>query len=487
MGAKGLFQTCAVVASLACASAAGAADVTTATTGTDAAATDTAAAPLNFGPGGTSTTRTNFFTYGADVGVGYSDNLSETSTDKKSDEIVGVGVQLAGYEQSARFVGAMLGDLEHLNYLQGTYSPEVIGNFGGYASYALVPEFLHWMAQDSFGQGVVDPFASQAPANLENVNTITTGPTLTLPLNALTLLDLSARYSRVSYQVSPLDSNDYGGALSLTHLFSARSRLSFNLQTQRYDYTNPINPSYDQREAFVRYDVQGARTRITLDVGYDQIRGYQLNSNGPLARFAATRTIAEGSVISLSAGHDPSSTSEFLTQSQGVSGIGLQATPGRQAATPFTNEYETVGWSFNRRRTTLSITLSHYQQIFDGQSILDQSISTAEARVSRLVAPGWMVAVFGDYSKQAFAQQPGNFTEEHGGVSVKWQLARKLAMSLQYDHFNRDSPVALYAFSENRLFLRLQYGSEAAVAGGGETSLLNTVSVDPFNIPMPTH
>src|SRR5262249_53306954 len=164
-----------------------------------------------------------------------------------------------------------------------------------------------------------------------------------------------------------------------------------------------INPSYDEREAYLRYDIEGARTRIDADVGYDQIHGNQLDSNGLLARLNVSRTIAAGSVVSLSAGRDTSNSSSFLTQTQNVSGIGLQATTGRQTATPFTNQYESLSWSFIRRRTTLSFSVAHYLQIYDGQSELDNSINSASVRVSRVVYPGWSVGLVGEYSKDSFS------------------------------------------------------------------------------------
>jgi hypothetical protein len=461
----------------------------------NAAAGNVAAAPTSFGAASDAAGATNpknFLTYSADAGIGYSDNISETSVDKRSDEMLAVGVQLAGLEQSARFEGAVLGDLEHLNYLQGTYGPQVIGNFAGSGSYALVPNFVHWMAQDSFGQGLVDPFASESPGNTEYINTFTTGPTFTIPLGVLTLLDVSARYSRVTYQVSPLDSNDYGGSVSLTHLLSARSRISLNLQSERYEFTDPFNPSYDQREAFARYDIQGARTHIVVDGGFDQIRGSQLSSNGALARLNVSRTVAEGSVVSLSAGREPSNSAAFLAQNQGVSGIGLQTTAGVQSATPFTNQYATVGWSFSRRRTTLGLTLAHYNQIYVGHSQLDQSYTSAGVRASRIVYPGWTVSAFFDYTKQTFAQQVGNgnYTEERVGTNAVWQMSRKLALTFEYDHYNRDSELALYTFSENRVWLRLRYGTSGlngVMGGGNQASAMSVINTDRFNIPAPSH
>jgi len=488
-----ILAACVAGTPLVCASVANGAEVTTGNTGGDVPASP--ATISQYGANGPAAPR-NFFTYGADAGVGYSDNITETATNQHSDEMLSLGVQLAGLEQGARLQGAVLGELEHLNYLQGTYRPEVIGNLGGYASYAVVPDFVHWVAQDSFGQGLIDPFVSQSPGNLENINTFTTGPTFTIPIGYLTLLNVSARYTRVNYQVSPLDSNDYGGAVSLTRLLSAHSRISVNVQDERYDYTNAINPSYSQREAFVRYDIQGARTHIAADLGYEQIRGPQvLDSSGLLGRLAITRTLAEGSVASLSAGREPSSSSNFLTQYQAVSGVGLQVTPGQQTAIPFTNEYESLGWSFTRRRTTLTLGLSHYLEVYDGHSELDQTVTSAGARLNRMVYPGWTAGVFFDYSRESFAQrvaaqQAGNYSQDHAGASLRWQLDRKLGLTFEYDHYKRNSDLALYNFSENRVWVRLHYGSvnlNGPLGSGNESAAMDLINTGRFDIPTPAH
>jgi hypothetical protein len=100
--------------------------------------------------------------------------------------------------------------------------------------------------------------------------------------------------------------------------------------------------------------------------------------------------------------------------------------------------------------------------------------------------------VFADYSKNKFAAQiGGNYTEEHGGATLKWQMARKLALTFEYDHYNRDSQLALYSYAENRVWVRLQYGTlgpgGAMTGSGGEAASLGVTNTDRFNIPMPTH
>jgi hypothetical protein len=136
--------------------------------------------------------------------------------------------------------------------------------------------------------------------------------------------------------------------------------------------------------------------------------------------------------------------------------------------------------------------VSHYQQVYDGQSILNETMSSAAVRVSRVVYPGWTVGLIGEYSKQSFSPLlGGNYNQEHGGLNLKWQMARKLALLFEYDHYNRDSDEAIFTYSENRLWVKLLYGSSAqngAMGGGSDqAAALSLINTDPFNIPAPAH
>ena len=70
-------------------------------------------------------------------------------------------------------------------------------------------------------------------------------------------------------------------------------------------------------------------------------------------------------------------------------------------------------------------------------------------------------------------------------------MARKLALTFEYDHYNRASDIALFTYSENRVWVRVQYGTGTPGGpmggGGGEAATLGVARPDPFNIPMPAH
>ncbi len=442
-----------------------------------------------------SVARAGEFNYGADLGIGYSDNIAQT-TNKISEEIAEVGAQFSGLAQTSRLQADVVGDLEHLNFLQGTYSPEVIGNLSGFASFALIPEYLKWSLQDYFGQGITDPFAPVTPANREDINTVTTGPTLTLPLSTHELLTLTGGYTLVTYQTSPLSSDQFSGGVSFTELLSQLSRVSLSVDDKRIDFQNDtLNPDYDQRDIYVRYQATGARTKLIADIGYDQIRGPQeLSAGGFLGRLTVIRTLAAQSTLTVTAGREFSDSASFVGQSQTVNGIGLQTTQGAQTATPFTNQYITGAWTFTRPRTTFSVLASHYQQTYQGNDVLDQTMTEGGVHVTRILFPAWSAGVYANYSKETFSEQTnGNYRQLNSGVDVKWQLGRRFALALQYQYYKRSGDLALYNVTENEIFLRLQYGNGALRSGlvqGGLTPADSALAA-PFNptqmqVPMAT-
>jgi hypothetical protein len=298
----------------------------------------------------------------------------------------------------------------------------------------------------------------------------------------------------VTYQTSPLSSNQFNGGFSFTELLSQLSRVSLNVDDRRFDFQNDtLNPDYDQRDVYVRYQATGARTRLIADVGYDQIRGDQaLNAGGFLGRLTIIRTLAAQSTLTVTAGREFSSSSSFVSQSQNVNGVGLATTPGQQTSTPFTNQYITGAWTFTRPRTTFSVLLSHYQQTYEGEDALDQTLTSGGVHVTRILFPAWSAGLSVDYSKETFAAQTGgNYRQLDSGVDVKWQLGRKFSLALQYQYYKRNGELELYNVSENRVFLRLQYGSAALrsslIQGGltpGDSSL--AVPFDPTQMQVPT-
>jgi hypothetical protein len=85
------------------------------------------------------------------AGVVETDNVYRTNTQTESDTIGEVLANLA-FEEDTRLVEAKAAsNLEFLYYDHDDYSSELLGNFFGTGSFAIVPERFVWVIQENFG------------------------------------------------------------------------------------------------------------------------------------------------------------------------------------------------------------------------------------------------------------------------------------------------------------------------------------------------
>src|SRR4051812_13753372 len=292
--------------------------------------------------------------YETSVGAGYSDNILRNPDNEKSENIASAGLQFSFDKQSSKVQADAVADLAYLDYRDNTFDSQLIGNFAGTALLAFVPERFQWVVSDNFGQVLTDPFQPSTPENDENLNYFTTGPDVTFAFGSQTRLRLGGRYSLTSYETSPFDSDSVAAQLGLIHLLSSSTSISLNGRAQKVTYKEEsLDADYGQDDAYVRYEAQGARTRLGLDVGYSRIDRDAANEadGGWLFRLDVSRRISSASLIMLTGGRESSSSGAEFASSQGVGGISLNATPGRQVPQPFTSDYATLAWNYSRNRT----------------------------------------------------------------------------------------------------------------------------------------
>lgn len=402
------------------------------------------------------------FAYQANLGLGHSDNIRRTSVNEEDEDIASAGLRFSLGRQSQRLQMDAVGDLAYAEYLNNTFDSELLGNFAGNARFGFVPQRFEWLVADNFGQALSDPFAAPTPDNRENINYFSTGPDVTAVFGSRTRLRLGARYSLATYETNPFDFDTVSGEASLLRSLSAASNVSLNLRSAKTKYDETaLNADYDQDEAFVRYDVTGARTQLGLDLGYtrlDRDAAAEVE-DGLLLRLNATRRLSAASTATLTAGREFSNSVSAFAGMQGTgAGIGLGATPGRQTAQPFTNDYVTLGWDFSRNRTTFGLFASWRDQSYEDAGGLDQTLKSAGAQLGRQLSPRTSLSLHAVYDQAEFQQQGTNYDDLNGGVVFAWQLSRNLSLNATYDHFKRSSDIPLTDSTENRYWLSIAYG-----------------------------
>lgn len=408
--------------------------------------------------------------YQVTLGVIQSDNVQQLPSGT-SDTIA---MQELGFtwHDKRRWVDADLdADLANLTYLHHTFGDERIGNFIGQMRVALDPDVVFWHFDDNFGQGRVNALEAFSPENRENINVFSTGPQALLPLGSATLLDVNARYGKVTYGTSPFDNNRYSGGLGLIHEFSAVSSVSFNLRDERVSFANDdLSPNYDSQQAFVRFDATGHRTVLGVDLGYGRLRSNSGNNGNVLARLEVSRKMTAFSTVAVAFGHQYSDAASAFVLAQTISGaINLNTQSSVQSGTPFTDTYATLGWNFLRGRTGIDVNAAYYKESYPQQHSLDDNRTQIDAQLSRLLTPTLKLALTEVYLNEKYVSVSGTSKQTSTQALLNWRAARHLTFSLTYALSNRQSDIPGTNFTEHRIFLSVGYGREAQVPPGPAT------------------
>ena len=431
------------------------------TTGRILARVRTYSSALILGCAATTSIMAAEYAYDVNVGVGHSDNIGRVSSNEQDETIAAAGLRFSVDQRSRRLEADAIGNFSYAEYLDDTFDSELLGNFAGTARFAIVPERLEWLAADNFGQTLNDPFAPATPDNRENINYFTTGPDVTFAFGSQTRLRLGARYSLATYEDLPLDFATRSGEAAIVRMLSPASELSLNVRAAQTDYDQAaLNADYDQNEAFVRYDVTGARTSLALDLGYTEIERESVadKESGLLLRLDATRRLSASSTATLNAGREFSNSGSAFADMQGIGGIGLVTVSGRQTAQPFTNTYATLGWDFARQRTSMNAFVSWVEQSYDAVMAADQTLLSAGTQLRRELSPATSVIFHALYTQSDFQQPGADYDDLNSGLTFGWRISRSVSLNATYDQLRRSSDGAAGDSTENRVWLSLAYG-----------------------------
>lgn len=397
--------------------------------------------------------------YDASLGLGHSDNIRRVSANEEDENIAAAGLRFSLDQRSTRLQADAIGNFSYAEYLDDTYDSELLGNFAGNARFGIVPQRVEWVVTDNYGQVLGDPFAPLTPDNRENINFFSTGPDLTAAFGSRTRLRFGARYLLTTYEDRPLDADSVSGELSLLRQLSGASMVSMHARQQQVEYDlAALNADYDQFDVFGRYDISGARTDLSVDLGYTQIdRDVAADTEDSLLfRLDAARRLTAASTATLSAGREFANSGSAFSADQSGNIIGLDAVPGQQTPQPFTNDYATLGWSFARNRTGLTLSVGWSNRVYEGTDAVEQTLTTVGMQFRRDLSSRATLTLNGAYSSGDFEIQ-GDYKDISARVALRWRLSGALALDGSVGRFRRSSDVPAGDYNENQVWLSLVY------------------------------
>jgi len=380
-----------------------------------------------------------------------SDNVMREAVDEESGTIGRIGLDLSYARKSRRLDTDVDLNLNYETYPADTFDDGFFGGGSAGLVFGILPERIDWLVQENYGQITSSPFVADTPDNREDINYFTTGPKFRFQLGGAARLDFSANYSDFRYETRGEDGNSWGGLIAVVRELSQSSSLSLNLGGDHYDFDDAANGAYDRYSAYLSYSARGSRTDIEADLGYTRLDMDDDTPDGLLARLNVTRQVSASVSLSATLGTEFSTAGDLFRDGQDQIGAGIETGQVIASSDPFTSRYGSLGISFDKHRTSLSLDIRFEQERYENEIAQDRNLVRYNLSARRVLSPVLEFSLFGELEQQDFENVDFESDDTRLGSYLNWRLGRHVSLRFQYDHYDRDSTGDSGAYQENRV------------------------------------
>jgi hypothetical protein len=407
------------------------------------------------------TTVENQFGWSVDVGAERSDNIARTDTDELSETtgILGLGINLIS--ERPRLSTNVSADLEYRDYLDREFESEISGGLDGRVAAYFIPERFYWVVEDNYGQIALNRQVADTPGNRQQINYLSTGPELSIPLGARTDLLLGARWTDTYLEESLEDNNATIANVSLVRQFTDVASISLDTSASKTEFDeDQLFPEYETRQASFGYQLRAPKTTLLADVGYMK---YEQKGLAPIeeefvmARVDFSRLITRRTTLRIAGGTRPSSTGENFRRDQSIIGIGDGAEAAQAAADIFRADDAYVSWSTVYDRSSVEFVVSGRREKHEVIVSLDREQLRGLVTYERRVTPNTTVDLSGGYLQEERTQTGFQFDEWFAGIELEWQLSERFSLNSRVYHSVGSSDDGSRDYTENRAYIGIRY------------------------------
>jgi hypothetical protein len=394
------------------------------------------------------------------VGATYSDNIGlQPSPSEMDSSAIAFGGELRGNRPTGRLRYDVAMDIMRYQYLDNYSGGETFGRGLMSGSYDFVPDHFRWNARVDFDQLRDDLLQPLAPGNVEDVITLSTGPTVRGELFGAIDTQVDGHYVHAHYTGNTIDNETLGGRLALGRRTGPDSRFGLGGSLDDVSYLGgPLSGAFDfqRSEAFLYGELSGARTQFSGELGYSKADGEGFDGDGPMARIRLTRRMSPSLTAYL--GYRD----EFPTSETGVSVSGPTAAGGGVISTSLVTssprEARTgeIGFRYQKTRSNGEIGFYHLNEKSLILALGDHTYDELRARVTRQFTPLSHGSIFLAYSKEDFSALAEKFDELRTGIEFGHDFTRSIGIDVRIEYRNRDSNDSRYSYDElsGGVFLR---------------------------------
>jgi hypothetical protein len=392
------------------------------------------------------------------LGAAYTDNIDRLDSGGRDETIAQGGMSLAIAETSRRIDADVRSSLTYYDYIDDTYESDLVGAVDALIDLNVVEGRVQWLTQETFGRTLFDPFQPARPENLENLNYLTTGPTIVLFQGVRNDSGVDLRYSWVNYETRPFDNETANARFWIGRDIRRDHRLSINFELAETEFDNGgLTPDYERRSAFLRYEVDSGRNQLEIDVGVTEQEILSQTDDGVMFAVAWTRQISASSQFFLNLTRQFADQANVFRYRQDISRDIDSIGDLTENGSPFLLNSIDVGYSATGERTIFSISAGASDQEFETQGRLDREDLRIDLFARRNLTRRLFTSIDLRFHKRELPNIARDDETRSASLSVGFQLSAAFDLTFRYTRISQDSTTVTNKYEENRGDLTLNY------------------------------
>jgi hypothetical protein len=406
--------------------------------------------------------------YTVDLTAEHNDNLLLTPDDPVSLTILRPGLGFEIFNDSSTVQTHISGRAEYRRYGDNRFDNAFDTALTGRVNWVAIPERLSFSVVDTLTLQPVNTLAPDTPGNRQQVNVLSAGPTLNFEWGANWRGAAEVRYVQSQAEITDqFDSNRIDLALRAIKPLSANSRVAFNLQTQRVDFSNDaFARDYTRSELFARYSRKLNLFDIAVDLGYSRLDyrrdlpGFASSRSDPLFRTELTwRPNASHSLGARFSSQFSDVASDSLASIGEGTELPTEVVTGDTVinASPYLIRTVSGKYDYTATRWSLGLTPFIDRRRYEGNDQFDQDGYGTGFELSWRARRNVTLGVVASLDHTDYIHLGRQDENRRYGANVRYDWARHWSSTLTVSRYQRDSTAIGQNADQNVIGLTFSY------------------------------
>lgn len=408
-------------------------------------------------------------------GLEHSDNIQLSSTQPQGESSLIPGFNFSLLQNGATVQANIAGDVQYRHYLGSGYTDQTHTSLAGQVNWVMLPSRLDMTAEDYASVQPVDSLASNAPANLQQTNVFSLGPTLHFRLGDGIRGQGELRYIN-SYAQKTKDFNSQRGQASLRLIksLSKTDQLSLNFEKRRVTLPDQAagNTNYDGTEVYARYYSMLNHIDIDAALGYSHLsfdRGATRSESSPMARLTVNWRMTQRNSLGISGSRQYSDAAEGLTfqPNQNVLETTIGITGGNNGSSNIGNAvvdsqvYEErraqLNYTFHTERLQLVLAPEYSRLIYSEIQTYNQTSRGGSAGIDYRLSPTLTLSAYYENDRRTYQALDRHDRTKQYLLAVARKVNMHWSWRASFSHQNRRSDGVGQGFRENLVYFGVAY------------------------------